>query len=125
MENLEGVPAIIYSVLWQTKQMGFLKRILEDIGIEKLRILVFLKDYPPGALLELDGIQGKFKIDPVENLESVEYDGAFIGEMKYILRLIKRHMLSKGFWYLITGKIKLKGIRSLLKFLKVLREVAM
>jgi len=125
MENLEGVPAIIYSVLWQTQQMGFLKRILDDIRINNLRILVFFKDYKPGALLELDGELGQFNIIPVDNLEAVDFDGAFIGEMKYVLRLVKGHMFLRGFWYLITGKIKLKGIRSLLKFLKLLREVAM
>ncbi|MFO7796942.1 MAG: hypothetical protein ACQERB_15850 [Promethearchaeati archaeon] len=124
MENLTGGPAIIYSVLWQTKQMGFLKTILEDIGINNLKVLIYFKDYLPGALLELDGEKGDFHITPVDDPKTVEYDGAFFGELKYVLRLIKGHMFSKGFWHLLKGKIKLKGITSLFKLLKLIGELA-
>lgn len=124
VENLEGVPAILYSVLWQTKAMGYLKDIIEDIGIVKMRILIFLEDYLPGALIILDGEKGYFEIRAIKNLGNIKYDGAVIGELKYLLKLTTGHIIIKGFWYLLTRKIRLKGIRSLLKFLKVIREVA-
>lgn len=124
MENLEGVPAILYSVFWQTKAMGFLKDILEEIGIIKLRILIFLEDYLPGALIIFDEEKGDFEIKPVNNHDKIKYDGAVFGELKYLLKLTTGHIISKGFWYLLTRKIKLKGIRSLLKFLKIIRGVA-
>lgn len=124
MEDLEGVPAIFYSLFWQTKAMGFFKRILEGVNVEYLRVLIFFKDYKPGALILLDAKEGDFKITPIENPKDIEYDGAVFGEMKYILNLIRGHILSRGFWYLITRKIRLKGIKSLLQFLKVIRKVA-
>lgn len=124
MDNLEGAPAILYSVFWQTKAMGHLKRVLEEIKVEKLKILIYLQDYLPGALITLDGNEGTFEIKAVSETDDIKYDGAFFGELKYILNLISGHLLIKGFWYLITRKIKLKGIRSLLKFLKIIQEVA-
>lgn len=124
MEDLEGLPAIFYSLFWQTKAMGFFKRILEEVNVENLRVLIFLKDFKPGALILLDAIEGDFKITPIENPKDIEYDGAVFGEMKYILNLIRGHMLSKGLWYLIKRKIKLKGVKSLFQFLKVIRKVA-
>jgi hypothetical protein len=125
MENLEGAPAILYSVFWQTKAMGHLKRILDDIGIKKLRILIVLEDYLPGALIILDGEEGTFEIVPVNAPNQIQYDGAFFGKLKDVLKLTTSHMIARGFWYLLTRKIKLKGIRSLLKFLKVIQGVAL
>jgi hypothetical protein len=104
--------------------MGYLKDIIEDIGIVKMRILIFLEDYLPGALIILDGEKGYFEIRAIKNLGNIKYDGAVIGELKYLLKLTTGHIIIKGFWYLLTRKIRLKGIRSLLKFLKVIREVA-
>jgi len=76
------------------------------------------------AGIDKSNIEGDFKIKPIENPKDIEYDGAVFGEMKYILNLIRGHMFIRGFWYLITRKIRLKGIKSLLQFLKVIRKVA-
>jgi len=124
LEKLEGGPAIFYSIFWQIKAMGYLKRILDNLRVKKLRILIFLKDYLPGVLIELDGVRGEFKIESIEDPIGVKFDGALFGELKTFLNLIRGHMLSKGLWYIIIGKIKFKGIKSLFKFLRVLQEVA-
>jgi len=124
MEKLEGAPAILYSVFWQTKAMGHLKKVLDEIGVKDLKILIFLEDFLPGAMISLDGKEGEFEIKAINKTDNIEYDGAFFGELKYILNLISGHLLTKGFWYLVTRKIKLKGIRSLLKFLKIIQQVA-
>ncbi|TXT53260.1 MAG: hypothetical protein BAJALOKI2v1_1090007 [Promethearchaeota archaeon] len=123
-QNLEGIPALLYSVFWQTKAMGFLKEILEDLKVQDLSILLYFRDYKPGCLIILDGDKGVFEIESVDDPSNFEYDGAVFGEMKYLLKLIKNHMLLKGFWYLITGKIKLKGIKGLLKFLNIIKRLA-
>ncbi len=125
MENLENVPALFYSAFWSTREMGFLKRILTDLKIDKMKILIFMQDYLPGALITLDGQKGDYLIEPVENPESVEYDGAFIGNMKDIINLLQGNMILKGISYLITRRIKMKGIGSLLKFLNLLGRVAL
>ena len=39
--KIEGLPALIYSTLWQTREMGILKKILIDLKINKLRIMFF------------------------------------------------------------------------------------
>lgn len=125
MEQLENIPAIIYSAFWSTREMGFMKRILKELKIDKLTILVFSSDYLPGALIQFDGVKGDFYIESVYNLENVDYDGAFIGKMQLVIDLLHGHYLSKGLWYLITGRIKLKGIGALIKFLKIIGRSAL
>ncbi|MHA1688613.1 MAG: hypothetical protein ACTSUN_04650 [Promethearchaeota archaeon] len=127
MEKLEDLPAIIYSAFWLTREMGFLKHILQELNIDKLSILIFLKDYKPGALIKFDGEKGDFFIEPVWDLgaKTLEVDGIFIGTMKGIISLLQGHSLLKGFWYLITRKFKFKGIKALLQILKLLGKVAL
>jgi len=127
VEQLEDLPAIIYSAFWLTLEMGFLKQILQELNIDKLSILIFLKDYKPGALIKFDGEKGDFFIEPVRDLEAKigDADGIFIGTMKGLISLLHGQPLLKGFWFLITRKFKFKGIKSLLQFLKLLQKVAL
>ncbi|MFO8019616.1 MAG: hypothetical protein R6U96_13395 [Promethearchaeia archaeon] len=127
MEDLENIPALIYSVLWQTKAMGFFERILEEVNIDSLKILMFFNDYEPGALIILDGLKGDFEIVSVTEYENLDYDGAIIGDLKYVINLINaKHPILRALWNIITRKrvIKLKGLWSLLKFGRVLLKCA-
>ncbi|MHA1292677.1 MAG: hypothetical protein ACTSQJ_08440 [Promethearchaeota archaeon] len=124
MEQLEGLPAIFYATLWQTREMGFLKKILNDLKIKHLRILFFFKDYIPGALITLDGELGEYFIEPIYSIENVEYDGAIIGNMKPIIDSFEGNIILRGIRNLITSKVKLKGKMKLLKFGKLLMRCA-
>ena len=70
-EQLEGTPALMYTALWQTREMGFLKNILDDLKIKKLRILFYFKDYLPGGLITLDGELGDYTVESIDSLEGV------------------------------------------------------
>ena len=118
--ELEGAGALLYTALWQTRELGFLKKILTDLKIKKLRILIFFEEYKPGALITLDGELGDYTIEPIESPDGIEYDGAIIGKLKPLVEAMEGHLISKGFWAWISGKIKLKGKRNLWKFAKVL-----
>ena len=47
--ELEGASAVAYTALWQTRELGFLKQILTDLKIIKLKILLYFEEYG-GAL---------------------------------------------------------------------------
>lgn len=127
MEKLENIPALVYSILWQTKAMGFLGKIMEDLKINNLKILLFFSDYQPGALIILDGAKGNFQINEVLEIKGVKYDGAVIGKLKHVIELINaKHPILKAIWNILTRKrgIKLSGFISLLKFGRVLLKCA-
>jgi hypothetical protein len=118
--QLEGIPVVLYTALWQVREMGFLKTILDELKIKKLRILLFVEDYKPGALISIDGDKGDYEVIPVDDIEGIEYDGAIIGRAKPFYHLInERHLIRKAFWILLTRKIILKGKRKLWKFLRL------
>jgi len=124
-EYLEGAPALFYAALWQTREMGFLKQILNDCKVyDKFKVLMFPEDYKPGALIVLDGELGDFKIIPVDSYEGVEYDAAVIGKIGPVIKFMEGNILLKGFWHLLTRKVKLKKKRKLLKFGKILMRCA-
>ncbi len=118
--QLEGLPAVMYTALWQVREMGFLKTILDELKIKTLKILIYAKDYKPGALISIDGDKGDYKVIPIDDIKSVEYDGAVIIQAKpFVLLLNKSHRLTKGFWLLLKRKAKFKGPLKLWKFLKL------
>ena len=123
-DNLEGLPAVFYAAFWQTREMGFLKKILEETKIDMLKILFYFYDYKPGALITLNGKLGYFFVNPVDSLDNVEYDGAVIGKLKPVIDSLEGHILFKSLWNGITRKVKLKSPLKLLKFLRVLKRCA-
>ncbi len=123
-DNLEGLPAVLYAGFWQTQEMGHLKRILNELKIKSLKILIYFFDYKPGALISFDGETGTFSIDTIDSIEGVKYDGAIIGKLGPIIKSFQGHLILKNFANLISGKIKFKGIGSLLKFLKLVSRCA-
>lgn len=122
--ELERVPAIIYSVLWQTREMNFLGRIMKEVNVESLDILIYFEDYQPGALIKLRQEEGDFSIHPISSLEELEYDGAIIGKLRPIIKAFEGNLLVRVFWSYITRKIKLKGKLKLWKFLKIVMRCA-
>jgi len=124
-QNLEGIPAIFYAGLWQTREMGFLKRILNECKIyDTFKIMMFADDWKPGALIILDGKIGDFKIISLESIEGVEYDCALIGTVGPVIKYLEGNVILKGFWHLLTRKTKLKKKMKLLKFAKVMMRCA-
>ncbi|MGQ4875588.1 MAG: hypothetical protein ACP6IY_16085 [Promethearchaeia archaeon] len=125
-QELVNLPAIFYSLFWQTRELGFFGKIMKELGIDKLNVLIFFKDYSPGALISLDGINGDFKITQIDSLEdkNIDYDCAIIGRFRPIIKSLEGHFLLKNFWNLLSGKIKLKGKLKLLKFAKIIGRCA-
>ena len=123
--ELEGACAVFYTAFWQTRELGFLKQILTDLKIKTLKILIFLEEYKPGALITLDGDAGDYQVEPVDSPDDIEYDGAIIGKLKPLVEAMGGHLISRGFWALISGKVKLKGKRNLWKFAKILMRAAL
>jgi len=119
-KDLEGVCALAYTALWQTRELGFLKQILTSLNIKQLKILFYLEEYLPGALITLDGEAGDFKIEPVNSPDDVEYDGAIIGKIAPLIKALEGNVVIKGLWILLSRKVKLKGKRNLLKFGRVI-----
>ncbi len=125
--EITGISALLYSTLWQTREMGHLKRILDEVKINHLTIVMFFKDYKPGALLEIDGEKGDYKISAIDSLNGIKYDGAIIGKMGPVVKLLEVGLASfllKGFYVLFTRKIRFKGIFRLFKFMKLLSRCA-
>ena len=122
--KIEGLPALVYTALWQTREMGFLKRILDDLNIKKLRIVFFFKDYLPGSLLEIDGDKGDYSVTALNSLDGVKYDGAIIGKLGPVVRMLEGAFLLKGFYVLFTRRIRLKGIKNLFKFYQLFKRCA-
>ena len=119
--QLEGVPAVLYTALWQAREMGFLKTILDELKIDVLRILFYFEDYKPGGLISIDGNKGDYEVIEVDDIEGLEYDGAVIGRVKQIYHLVNEgHLILKSLWILLSRKIKLKGVRKLWKFLRLI-----
>ncbi|MHA1147994.1 MAG: hypothetical protein ACTSR8_07080 [Promethearchaeota archaeon] len=123
-ENLINIPAIFYSLLWQTREMGFFKEVLKNSKVDRLKTLIFFRDYKPGVLITFDQEKGDFSIEPIKDIENCEYDCAIIGKLRPIIKSFEKHFISRNFWNLLSGKIKLKRIGKLLKFGKVLIRCA-
>lgn len=123
--HLEGVPALLYIALWQTREMGVLKPLMERQKIQSLKIAILFEDYKPGGLISLDGIKGDYTVETIDSLEGIDYDGAIIGKLRPVVKLLEGHLLSKGFWLIISRKVKLKGRLKLLKFGKLLLRCAL
>jgi len=123
-DTLEGVPAILYTALWHVREMGFLKRMLDELGIRQLRLLVFFTDYLPGGLLTIDGVAGDYAVLPFQDLAEVAdrpYDCAVIGTLEPVVRLLEKgkHVFFGGLGLLIRRKLKVQGLRAILKLAKL------
>ncbi|MFX0103590.1 MAG: hypothetical protein ACFFCS_28770 [Candidatus Hodarchaeota archaeon] len=121
MEQLEGLPAVIYTGPWLARELGIFKNICDDLKIDKLKILLHLEDYKPGALISIDGQKGDYTVTPVENPEGVECDGAIFGKVEDIVSSVESvNILLTALVLIIKRKIRIKGLWKLLKFAKLM-----
>ena len=120
--SLEGIPALIYSNFWHTRELGYLQEILKKEKVKKLRAVFFFKDYMPGALLILDGNTGDYELRELESLENIEYDCLVEGPFQEYLKLMSisfnltKERLADLFQ---SKKFRLKGFYSLFKLSRV------
>ena len=120
--SLEGIPALIYSNFWHTRELGFLDQILKKEKVKEIRAVFLFKDYLPGALLILDGIHGDYEVRELESLEDIEYDCLIEGPFQEYLKLmsISFNLTKERLTDLIRSKkFRIKGIYSLFKLSKV------
>lgn len=120
--SLEGIPALLYSNLWHTRELGYLEEILKKEKVKKLRALFFFRDYMPGALLILDGNTGDYEVREVESLENIEYDCLVEGPFQDYLKLmsISFNLTKERLADLFSSrKFRLKGFHSLFKLSRV------
>jgi len=123
-EKIEGIPALLYAALWQTREMGFLEKILTDLKVNTLRIIVFFDDYKPGAFLEFDREKGDYNITAINSIEEIKYDGAIIGKLEPVLKTLEGNIYLRGLKVLFKRQIVFKGKLKLFKFLKILMRCA-
>jgi len=123
-EKIEGIAALLYAALWQTREMGFLKKILTDLKINHLRIIFFFNDYKPGALLEFDREKGDYTVTAINSIEEIKYDGAIIGKLEPVLKTLEGNVFLRGLKVLFKRQIVFKGKLKLFKFYKILRRCA-
>ena len=119
INNFEGVPAIVYFALWQTRKLGFLKEILKEKKIKNVKILLFFEDYKPGALITLDAEKGDFFIDAVDSIENLQYDTAVIGEIGPLLKIFEGNIILRAIGVFLKKKVRIKSKLLLLKILNL------
>lgn len=120
--SLEGIPALLYSNLWHTRELGYLEEILKKEKVKKLRVIFLFKDYLPGALLILDGDSGDYEVHELKSLENIDYDCLVEGSFQEYLKLMsisfnltKEHLAD----LFRSKKFRLKGFYSLFKLSRV------
>ena len=100
-QDIEGIPAYVYSVLWLNKMYGRLRRNFSDLHV---KIALYFTDFPPAFLIKID--KGDFEIEILENvkdtkdLDGVECDGyiaapiqVFYGGASSIMEGIKNNVV--------------------------------
>ncbi|NMC04362.1 MAG: hypothetical protein GYA24_04080 [Candidatus Lokiarchaeota archaeon] len=121
-KQLTGVPAMLYLALWQAREMGFLKRILDELRIAHMAVYVHMDDYQPGGLITIDGEKGDYIVVAVDaSTSDLAYDAAVFGKLKPAVKLLEndKNLLFGILGLLLKKKIRIKGFFKLLKFAKL------
>ena len=113
MTKLEDLPALIYIMLYTRKKDG---RLSKAAANKKLNVLFDFPDFPPAALLKIKN--GDYEVMAVNNVEGISADTIIRGNFEDIIELSAG--LSGGIKQILTGKIKIKGIRKAYQLLKIL-----
>jgi hypothetical protein len=124
-KQLTGVPAVMYTALWHVREMGFLKRILDELKITRMTLYVHLDDYPPGGLVMVDGEKGDYTVVAVNSVTSdITYDVAVFGKLKPAVLLLEhdKNIILGALGLLIQRKIRIKGFFKLLKIVKLIKR---
>ena len=115
MTKFQDIPAFIYTMLYTRKKDGRLRKATEK---KKFSILFNFPDFPPAALLKINN--GDYNVLAVDNVEGISADTVIKGKFKDFIEL------SGGFSIAVklalSGKVKIKGIKSGIQLLKVLFE---
>jgi len=120
-QNLEGVPALVYTAFWQQKIDG---RFDKATSGESTSILIDFPDFRPAALMIIS--DGDYTITPVDNPASLLERPEALVRVRMVDAVKMLGGLGPIMAALFTGKIKLKGLRKLWLLVKVLmaKEVA-
>jgi hypothetical protein len=113
MGQLNGVPALIYTLFWPLKVDGRLMAATKDLS---LKILFSFKDCPPAALLTIQ--KGDFKVDLIESLDNLQYDAAIMGNIIPLLELMVKPLKFFSLWR--KKQIQFRNFRRLFVILKIL-----
>ncbi len=62
---LEGIPALIYSLLWTRKIFGKLDKMFPSLNI---KMILLLTDFPPAIVIKIK--DGDFEVEPLESVKS-------------------------------------------------------
>jgi hypothetical protein len=120
---LSGVPAILYTGLWHVREMGFLKAILAEMKITRMKLLVSFDDYKPAGLITVDGEKGDYTVEAVEVITSdISYDAAVFGMLKPVVLLLEhdKNLILGILVLILQKKIRIKGFFKLLKIAKLI-----
>jgi hypothetical protein len=122
-KQLAGVPAVMYTALWHVREMGFLKRILDELKIKRISLYVHFDDYPPGGIITVDAEKGDYEVITVEaGQESMagQCDCAVTGQIKPAIQLLEhdKNLLLGIIALVLQRKIRIKGFFKLMKTAK-------
>lgn len=114
-DNLDGVPALVYTAFWQNKIDGRFHKIMKDVSIT---ILFDFPDFRPAALMTIN--DGDYTITPVDDPARLARQPEAFVQCRMIDAVKMLGGLSPIMAALFTGKVKLKGLRKLWLLVKVL-----
>ena len=114
-QNLDGVPALVYTAFSQQKIDGRFHKATEGVSTS---ILFDLPDFRPAALMMIDN--GDYEIIPVADPEKLAEPPDALVQCCMVDAVKMLGGLGPILKTLFTGKIKLKGFRKLWLLVKVL-----
>ena len=115
MTKLQDIPAFIYTMLYTRKKDGRLRKATEH---KKFSILFNFPDFPPAALLKIDN--GDYEVMTVDNVEGTSADTVIKGKFQDFVEITGAMGLAVKLP--LSGKVKIRGLRSGIQLLKVLLE---
>lgn len=115
MTKLEDVPALVYTMLYSRKRDGRLRKATEN---KKLSVLFDFPDFPPAALLKINN--GDYEVMAVDNVEGITADAVIRGNFEDAVSLTGG--MGLAIKLVLTGKVKIKGLKSAYQLLKILGE---
>nr|MDO8087671.1 hypothetical protein [Candidatus Sigynarchaeum springense] len=123
-KQYSGVPAILYTALWHVREMGFLKRMLDEQKIKRTSLYVHFDDYPPDGIITIDPEKGDYEVVVVEAGQAIDaksHDCAVTGQFKPVIQLLEhdKNLIFGILGLVLQRKIRVKGFFKLLKVAKL------
>lgn len=122
---LEGIPAILYTALWNVREAGFLKPVMADLGIKRISLLIDMEDYKPGGIIIANQDEGDFQViafDSRDEVKDIPVDVEVTGKLKPIVLLLqeRKNVVVGVLGLLLKGQLKIRGIRKAFVIAKLL-----